>query len=438
MEFDKKHGYLIQWLIGIGDLLVLNLLFFAVYNGLDILYTKALSYSLREVVLLLNFCYFFSLYFVPMQLHVAVVFIDKIVQRAFALVSILVFLFATCLIFLNIGDALATFLIVYYLITIVIFALWRVLVRVTLKMYRRKGHNFKKIIIVGAGKNGMELYRVMKDDLSYGFHVMGFFDDNLSLQSVLPNYLGMTHEVEDYVLANDIDEIYCTLPGTQDEKILRIINFAEKHMIRFYIVPEFYRNIKKSLVMEIMESIPLLAIRREPLQAAYNRALKRSFDIVFSLGVLLTVYPVLYIIVGTLIKITSPGPIFFKQKRTGLYGQEFECYKFRTMRVNSDADKLQAVKDDPRKTRVGDFLRRTNLDEFPQFINVLRGEMSVVGPRPHMLKHTEQYSALIDKYMVRHLVKPGVTGWAQVTGYRGETKTLEQMEGRVKRDVWYI
>ena len=231
MEFDKKHGYLIQWLIGIGDLLVLNLLFFAVYNGLDILYTKALSYSLREVVLLLNFCYFFSLYFVPMQLHVAVVFIDKIVQRAFALVSILVFLFATCLIFLNIGDALATFLIVYYLITIVIFALWRVLVRVTLKMYRRKGHNFKKIIIVGAGKNGMELYRVMKDDLSYGFHVMGFFDDNLSLQSVLPNYLGMTHEVEDYVLANDIDEIYCTLPGTQDEKILRIINFAEKHMI---------------------------------------------------------------------------------------------------------------------------------------------------------------------------------------------------------------
>ncbi len=438
MEFDKKHGYLIQWCIGMGDLLVINLLFFAVYNGLGEFYTKMISSSLREVVLLLNFCYFFSLYFIPMQLHVAVIFIDKIVQRAFALVSIMVFLFATCLIFLNIGDVLATFLLVYYVVTVVIFSLWRVLVRVTLKMYRRKGHNFKKIVIVGAGKNGMELYRVMKDDLSYGFSVMGFFDDNLSLKSVLPNYLGMTHDVESYVQANDIDEIYCTLPGTQDEKILRIMNFAEKHMIRFYIVPEFYRNIKKSLVMEIMESIPLLAIRREPLQAAYNRVLKRSFDIVFSLGVLLTIYPILYVIIGTLIKVTSPGPIFFKQKRTGLYGQEFECYKFRTMRVNADADKLQAAKDDPRKTRIGDFLRRTNLDEFPQFINVLKGEMSVVGPRPHMLKHTEQYSALIDKYMVRHLVKPGVTGWAQVTGYRGETKTLEQMEGRVKRDVWYI
>ena len=209
-------------------------------------------------------------------------------------------------------------------------------------------------------------------------------------------------------------------------------------MVRFYIVPEFYRNIKKSLIMEVLESVPLLTIRREPLQAAYNRALKRCFDVVFSLAILCTIYPILYVFIGVLIKSTSRGPILFKQKRTGLYGQEFECYKFRTMRVNAEADVVQAVKDDPRKTRIGDFLRRTNLDEFPQFINVLKGEMSVVGPRPHMLKHTEQYSTLIDKYMVRHLVKPGVTGWAQVTGYRGETKTLEQMEGRVKRDVWYI
>ncbi len=438
MDFDRKHSYLIQWVIGMGDLLVLNLLFFLVYYGLGDFYTNAITNSIREVILLLNFCYFFALYFVPMQLHVAVVFIDKIVQRAFSLVSISIFLFATCLIFLNIGDALATFLIVYYLVAVVIFSLWRVCFRMMLKLYRRKGYNFKNVIIVGAGKNGMELYQVMKDDLSYGFHFMGFFDDNLSLRSVLPNYLGMTHEVEEFALLNDVDEIYCTLPGTQDEKILRMMNFAEKHMIRFYIVPEFYRNIKKSLVMDMMESIPLLAVRREPLQAAYNRALKRGFDIVFSILILLTIYPILYVIVGMLIKVTSPGPILFKQKRTGLYGQDFECYKFRTMRVNAEADKVQAVKNDPRKTRIGDFLRRTNLDEFPQFINVFKGEMSVVGPRPHMLKHTELYSALIDKYMVRHLVKPGVTGWAQVTGYRGETKTLEQMEGRVKRDVWYI
>lgn len=438
MELDRRHGYLIQWLIGIGDMVVLNLMFLLVYHELDSFYTKAIDNNLREVLLLLNFCYFFSLYFVPIQLHRSIVYLDKIVQRAFSVISLLIFLFATCLIFLNVGDVLATFMVVYYVSTIVVFSCWRVFVRMLLKFYRRKGYNFKRVVIVGAGKNGMELYRAMRDDISSGFNILGFFDDNLALKDILPSYLGTTDKVEEFAIAKDIDEIYCTLPGTNDEKILRMLNFAEKQMIRFYIVPEFYRNVKKSMVMEFLESVPLLTIRREPLQAFYNRALKRSFDLVFSSVVLCTIFPILYVLIGFLIKRSSPGPIFFKQKRTGLYGHDFECYKFRTMRVNDQADTMQAVKDDPRKTKIGDFLRRTNLDEFPQFINVFKGDMSVVGPRPHMLKHTEQYSALIDKYMVRHLVKPGVTGWAQVTGYRGETKTLEQMEGRVKRDVWYI
>lgn len=438
MELDRRHGYLIQWLIGIGDMVVLNLMFLLVYHELDSFYTKAIDNNLREVLLLLNFCYFFSLYFVPIQLHRSIVYLDKIVQRAFSVISLLIFLFATCLIFLNVEDVLATFLVVYYVSTIVVFSCWRVFVRMLLKFYRRKGYNFKRVVIVGAGKNGMELYRAMRDDISSGFNILGFFDDNLALKDILPSYLGTTDKVEEFAIAKDIDEIYCTLPGTNDEKILRMLNFAEKQMIRFYIVPEFYRNVKKSMVMEFLESVPLLTIRREPLQAFYNRALKRSFDLVFSSVVLCTIFPILYVLIGFLIKRSSPGPIFFKQKRTGLYGHDFECYKFRTMRVNDQADTMQAVKDDPRKTKIGDFLRRTNLDEFPQFINVFKGDMSVVGPRPHMLKHTEQYSALIDKYMVRHLVKPGVTGWAQVTGYRGETKTLEQMEGRVKRDVWYI
>ena len=438
MVLNKKHGYLIQWLIGVGDMFVLNAVFVFVLKLLGLTYTHAIAYNQREVLLLLNFCYLFSLYFVPLQLHLSVVFIDKIVQRAFSLVTVLTLLFATCLIFLNVGDLMATFLLVYYVVALVLFALWRVLVRMSLKLYRRKGYNFKRIVIVGAGKNGMELYQVMKDDLSYGFNVLGFFDDNIALKDALPNYLGNTEEVENYVLKHDIYEVYCTLPGTNDSKIARLLNFAEKHMIRFYIVPEFYRNVKKSMVMEVIESIPLLTIRREPLQSMYNRFLKRAFDLLFSTMVLVTIYPILYVVLGVLIKLSSPGPILFKQKRTGLYGRDFECFKFRTMRVNADADTMQAVKDDPRKTRIGNFLRKSNLDEFPQFVNVFLGDMSVVGPRPHMLKHTEQYSALIDKYMVRHLVKPGVTGWAQVTGYRGETKTLEQMEGRVKRDVWYI
>lgn len=196
--------------------------------------------------------------------------------------------------------------------------------------------------------------------------------------------------------------------------------------------------LKRRMHLELIGSVPVLDIRQEPLAQPENRLAKRLFDIVFSLLFLCTIFPIIFIIIGLAIKITSPGPIFFKQKRSGEENKEFWCYKFRSMRVNKDSDKVQATLNDPRKTRLGNFMRKTSIDELPQFINVLLGDMSVVGPRPHMLKHTEEYSKLIDKYMVRHLVKPGITGWAQVTGFRGETKELWQMEGRVERDIWYL
>jgi putative colanic acid biosynthesis UDP-glucose lipid carrier transferase len=173
------------------------------------------------------------------------------------------------------------------------------------------------------------------------------------------------------------------------------------------------------------------------LENPVNKTLKRAFDIVLSLFFLIFV-ALIFPIIWLIIKTQSPGPVFFKQLRTGLDGKEFLCYKFRSMHVNDDADKVQATKDDPRKYAFGNFMRKTNIDELPQMWNVLKGDMSFVGPRPHMLAHTEYYSQLIDKYMVRHFVRPGITGWAQVTGYRGETKELWQMEGRVRRDIWYM
>ena len=169
MISNKRYGFLIKWLIGFGDLVVLNLLFFSVYYCLGSLYTSAITKNLREVVLLLNFCYIFSLYFVPLRLHTSIIFIDKVVQRAFLLVTVFILLFSICFVFLSISDVLATFLVVYYGVTVVFFSLWRILVRMSLKLYRRKGYNFKRIVIIGAGKNGMELYQVIKDDLSYGF-----------------------------------------------------------------------------------------------------------------------------------------------------------------------------------------------------------------------------------------------------------------------------
>jgi putative colanic acid biosynthesis UDP-glucose lipid carrier transferase len=181
-------------------------------------------------------------------------------------------------------------------------------------------------------------------------------------------------------------------------------------------------------------------MREAPLDEIVNKRAKRVFDIIFSSLILGTIFPIVYIISALAIKLTSRGPIIFKQLRNGEDGKPFICYKFRTMRVleQSVSDSQQAVPDDPRMTWVGKILRRTNFDELPQFWNVLKGDMSVVGPRPHMLKHTEDYRKIIGSYMVRHFVKPGVTGWAQVNGFRGATETSEKMERRVHYDVYYI
>ena len=192
-----------------------------------------------------------------------------------------------------------------------------------------------------------------------------------------------------------------------------------------------------NLKRELIDDVEVYVTYENPLGNPANRFVKRLFDIVVSFLALLVMLPFLPIL-AIIIKSQSPGPIFFKQLRTGIDGHDFMMYKFRSMHVNSDADKVQATKDDPRKYAFGNFMRKTNIDELPQFWNVLKGDMSIVGPRPHMLAHTEMYSQLIDKYMVRHFMKPGVTGWAQVTGFRGETSELWQMEGRVKRDIWYM
>jgi putative colanic acid biosynthesis UDP-glucose lipid carrier transferase len=435
----RGYGYLIKWLVILGDLIVLNLAFFAVYKWTGISKVDDFNAKLRVIVLLLNFIYAFSVYFIPVNIYKPVMFADKVVQRALSVIALHLIIFITSLFFLQLDiNFLSYFVIYFYIMLFVIFTVWRITARETLKLYRKTGRNHKRVIIVGAGKTGMDLYSELKKEMAYGYCIHGFFDDNLLLKNTLPNYLGMTHEVEDYAIKNNIDEIYCTLPSSKDEKILQIFNFAEKNMIRFFIVPEFSRYLKKRLYLESIESVPIMAVRSEPLQFLHNQLVKRTFDIVFSLFFLIVFFPFFYVIIGIIIKLSSPGPVIFKQTRTGIYGKNFDCYKFRSMRTNGDADEKQAEKDDPRVTKLGYFLRRSNLDEIPQFFNVLKGDMSVIGPRPHMLKHTELYSILIDKYMVRHLVKPGVSGWAQVNGYRGETKTTKQMEDRMKYDVWYL
>ena len=329
----------------------------------------------------------------------------------------------------------------FYVVLIIVIISYRLTFRYILELYRKSGENVRKVVLVGSHENMQELYHAMTDDPTSGYRILGYFEDFPSgryPQDV--SYLGQPNEVTDFLEkhAGEIDQLYCSLPSVRSVEIVPIINYCENHLVRFFSVPNVRNYLKRRMHFELLGNVPVLSIRCEPLESLENRIIKRVFDIVCSGLFLCTVFPFVYVFFGIAIKLSSPGPVFFKQKRSGEDGREFWCYKFRSMKVNTQCDTLQATENDPRKTRIGEIMRKTSVDELPQFINVLKGDMSIVGPRPHMLKHTEEYSSLINKFMVRHFVKPGITGWAQVTGYRGETKELWQMEGRVQRDIWYI
>ncbi len=329
----------------------------------------------------------------------------------------------------------------YWLSMIVLISVFRLIIRYFVKVYRSSSHNISKVVLVGSSANNIALYDEMAETPSLGCRVMGYFDDmqNNKMSDGKCPYLGSPKDVINYLENhNDISELYCCLPSARKDDILPIIRFCTKHFVHFYSVPNVSNYLHHRMHFNMLGSVPYLSLYNEPLMRVENRIIKRLFDIVFSLTFLCTLFPFIFIIVAIITKTTMPGPIFFRQKRNGINGKEFYCLKFRSMKVNAQSDTLQATKDDPRKTKWGNIMRKTSIDELPQFINVLLGQMSVVGPRPHMVNQTIEYSKIIDTYMVRHFVKPGITGWSQVTGFRGETKELSQMEQRVKHDIWYI
>jgi Undecaprenyl-phosphate glucose phosphotransferase len=279
------------------------------------------------------------------------------------------------------------------------------------------------------------MYHFFRRHPEHGYRFLGFFSENGNGDSQI---IGKVEEVKKFALEHDVDEIYCSLPDLTNERVHDLIDFCEKNLVRFRLLPDFRGFDNRQVDISFYDTIPVLTVRREPLENFSNRVVKRTFDIVFSSLVILLVFTWLVPLIAFLIKLSSKGPVFFKQLRSGRDNRPFMCYKFRSMRVNTLADELQATKNDPRITAIGKFLRKTSLDELPQFYNVLIGNMSVVGPRPHMLRHTEEYSKIVDTFMVRHFVKPGITGLAQVSGFRGETTDPLLMHKRVENDVWYI
>lgn len=422
-----------------GDLFVLTLLYSGLYTIWPNFNVGAIfNGSYWDMLLFNTICYIICVYRNGVTLHLRETRNRHIVSRVlrnnlkFAAVSI-------ALITLAGYDSISTrFMVLFHVLFFVMDILWRFLARYILRAYRRRGGNSLHCVFLGINETTHEICHTMSDKES-GYRMMGYFNEkpDETISTYMP-YLGHPDKIIAYLEENHPHRVYCSLSSKEKNLIRQVIYWTENNFAHFFHVPQIRTYLQRRMWFGLVGDVPILSLHTMPLNNLDNRIVKRTFDLLVSGLFLITVFPFIYLIVGTIIKITSPGPIFFKQKRHGLNGKEFWCYKFRSMKVNKDADKIQATKNDPRKTKFGDFMRKTNIDELPQLINVFLGDMSLVGPRPHMLKHTEEYSALIDTYMVRHFVKPGVTGWAQVTGFRGETKELYQMEGRIKADIWYM
>ena len=328
---------------------------------------------------------------------------DQLVLRVLKNIITFSVFWACIMTFSGISILSPLFFVIYFFILFIILSIYRIIIRHSLIGYCAKGKHKRYAVFIGGGNNMQMLYEEMESSLASIYEVVGYFDigPNDAFSSQCP-YLGSPDGFTDFMSGKtSIKHVFCSLSMEQGRYNFSIMNYCENHLLYFHGVPNVCKGFPRRIWHSMVGNMPILNLRYEPLSKMENRVLKRVFDIVLSGIFLITIFPFVYLIVGSIIKLTSPGPIFFKQMRTGLSGVDFKCYKFRSMKVNKEADSKQATVDDPRKTRFGDFLRRSNIDELPQFINVFKGEMSIVGPRPHMLSHTETYDRLIDKFMVR-------------------------------------
>ena len=433
MKGYSRYFWFIHFL---GDIILINFAFLCSYFYK---FGSLISDDRYTFLLLIfNFIWMFTAFILDLYAIKRISRIDRILLNLLKAGFINVFVLAAILFSLNDDSPFSREHLYYtYAGVFSLVLIWRYTSVKLIYLYRRYGYNYDRVIIIGGGEVAKGLNDYFFSDNILGFKLLGVFSD-ISLSFNTNVNIGDLSMIKQFSFDNEIDEIYYTRALTNTEEIKDLVDFSDQNLIRFKVIPDFSGFPLRRVNIDFFDNVPVLSFRKEPLKDNMNRLLKRLFDIVFSSLVILLILSWLYPLLAFLIKISSKGPILFKQKRSGLDNNEFMCLKFRSMKKNSDSDSKQATKNDQRVTKVGSFLRKSSLDEFPQFFNVLKGDMSIVGPRPHMLAHTDQYSALIKKYMVRQLVKPGITGAAQVRGFRGETKELIEMEGRVKWDVWYI
>ena len=373
---------------------------------------------------------FFSRFYEVYRFTTPVEILTKIAKQSVIFILLIIAYFPFNKEFVFSGKAIALYSISLFSVIILIKSLFFYY----LKKYRIvTGNNFRNAIIIGYTNEALDLKKIFDERPDYGYRFKGFFSD----KKVNENIEGKIASIKTYCIENKIDEIYCSLNEISDEKLKDLIEFGDNNSIVVKFIPDSKAIFSKNLKIDYYELFPVLSLQKTALHDPLIKNFKRGFDFIFSLFVIILVLSWLTPLMALLIKLESRGPVFFKQSRPGLDEQEFLCYKFRSMQVNVTTEK-EASRNDPRVTRIGRFIRKTSIDELPQFFNVLLGDMSVVGPRPHLWSQNKNYGNRIKKYMVRHYVKPGITGLAQVKGCRGEIETDNDMINRIKYDVYYI
>tara|TARA_Y100001980_G_C14556866_1_gene351771 strand:- start:49359 stop:50738 length:1380 start_codon:yes stop_codon:yes gene_type:complete len=311
---------------------------------------------------------------------------------------------------------------------------WRSSWHYLIRYYRAMGYNYRNFVVIGYGGLAKEIVAYFQKNPGFGYRFLGYFDNKKEDENVL----GGINELGSFALKEKVDIIFCFLPRIYDKEVKKIIDFAENNLIKVKILSNFSKLSNKNLAIQKYGEIPIINVSAIPLDSHTNQIVKRAFDVIFSGIIIITILSWLIPLVGLIIKLESPGPIFFLQKRNGLNDKPFSILKFRTMKVHDDKEVVQATKNDNRITKIGNILRKTSIDELPQFINVFMGDMSVVGPRPHAVKHNQEFKKKIDRFIQRHAVKPGITGLAQAKGFRGETTTFSDISGRVRLDRFYV
>jgi Undecaprenyl-phosphate glucose phosphotransferase len=306
---------------------------------------------------------------------------------------------------------------------------------------RRKGKNIRNLLIIGAGEVGKNFKETITHNPDFGYHFIGFLDDTIKDDEVIGNL----NQLDEKIKQTGLDEVVIALSSQPAELLDEIIRVCNINAVRVHIIPDYFRFLSSRFQISSIGNFPIITARQEPLEEANRRFFKRSFDILFSFLVFVFLLSWLYPMIALLIKINSKGRVLFIQKRVGVKNEMFECYKFRTLTSKSSKETetfKPVVFGDKRVTSVGNFLRKSNIDELPQFFNILKGDMSVVGPRPHAIPYQDLYGKIFEEINMRHNVRPGLTGWAQVNGLRGDVEDEKENNRktilRMKYDLWYI